>query len=197
MSGIDKGLIIHNGPVDSVGGAKPEPEQRPVDHVVGLPTDVRTKEIETGVTGQIQANIQSEVVFKSDAETMANAARMCGACIHFDPLGFRELLPKLKAAGYTETLDKLRTMFIDTGAITIDDVMQNKADQAMMSVAGLCKAWAHTDPEGWVGVTRMGGCPDEIDGVSVAPLFSPIDAETERRINQYRDDLLFTAAGKR
>lgn len=134
---------IDQAPAEAVGGAKPEPEERTVAHVLGT-------EATLGLHGQqhthrMETNIVAEM---SADEALKILGKTCNRCKHFDTEKWHSLLGRLKESSNptdVKYLNDLRVAYLTTDSGEI--LQRHSVDNGQMdpdhalSQMGICRIY--------------------------------------------------------
>lgn len=204
----DDKLIINTEQVDSVGGAKPEPEERPATRKMGIGvalTGNREGGLAGSVTGQgTKGVLAGAITAETTVGQFTADAKPCAGCVHFNKPKMREMLARWKQS--TDPfdkweLDKLRRQ--NTSPARVQQMIANKEDpdQVLLDL-GICTAWSHyyldlkMSPAQATTITHpLSTCPKQDMGGLKHPGFYKANPDAE--INKVRDDIMFKAAGKK
>ena len=207
----DDKFVINTAPVDSVGGAKPEPEERPLLRVMDT-------EAKTGLGNSFKqdeasfkhgaGNMKAAITAESTVGMVASAGmQTCKDCVHWDPAQWKKTLTKWKSS--TDPFE-IAELEMARGMSTTGNVMLasrgefEKIDSNLEKSFGLCKAytryfkeelklldgnvtWTHPDAQ-CPGTTR----PNKLNpqGTILPKLFK---AKKNSFWAKVRENLLFTA----
>lgn len=203
MKAIDEIITVDTSPKDSIGGAKPEPEERPVvtkfqveggESIVPRPGMVALN-LEQGVSASIESDV---------GEFQKNFERYCGpgpgraGCKHFDLVAGQRELDHAAFNGTEEDKKLITSVYTDlalagdTGNVyaTQDDIFEPTEAEMRMSQNGLCrKVTQLTGDITWTFPDCHCGGPD----IGLPDLWEPRDAAEARRVQEARDGLLRAA----
>lgn len=199
-------LIINTGEVDAVGGAKPEPEERPVIRSMGTGVKVGVHnghQIQQNGVGLMDASINSH----DTAGEFFKRATPCQGCIHFRPDKWQTQLQRWKDSTDPvdrAELDRARAMFLGLSTQDVAAMIAgglNPDDQLMQ--LGVCmgytKFWMDMGKklgEAFTVVSPLSACPATYpDGKT--PLPKLYKANPNALINKIRDDAMLKADGKK
>lgn len=197
-TGEEISVLTHE--VDSIGGAKPEPEERPA--FVKTMLDSSTGELVQGGPG-VGAFRPREMSVRhefSTSELAGMIGKRCRNCAHFNlPLG-QQLAEQEMRFGTVEDLDRWRLTIAElamanpalAGDEYVRDIFAPMPAELEVLKIGLCCAMSSAGNNTFAHIDCP-SCPSQ--EMTGQDLFQAKDADTERAINQARDKLLGTAAG--
>lgn len=198
----DDRLLINTAPVDAVGGAKPEPEERPAIRQITM--DVKAK---TNI-GQLPDEIKKRTMDGSINAQMTVAqfterATMCAHCQHFDNALWTKILAKWSASTdpfEQAELDQARAA-VAMGQVKGGIAGTNGDIDAALRPMGICSAYSRLFREmgfdknqALTIVHPLGVCPGSMrDGTTLPKLFKKKKGVWDK----LRDTVLFKSAGKK
>lgn len=204
----DDKLVINTQQVDAVGGAKPEPEERPAERRMDLSVNVSTS-MNGGLAGSVNGagvgHMPGAIAAQMTVGEFLSNAKPCSGCVHFNRAKMKEMLARWKQS--TDPfdlweLDKLRKQATSPARVRAM-IAQGKDPDAPLFELGICMAWSlyyleqmHMTPAQSTTIADpLGVCPShDLGGTKVAPFYK---AREDAAINKIRDDVLFKAAGKK
>lgn len=193
-------LHVNTAPVDSVGGAKPEPEERPVDRV--LTTNLPL----TGTAGWRGNDVGGAVALESTvADAVSATSKMCYQCKHF------------KRAAWNEVRRRLQTDPIlgrQINHLRANLMMDGSEPEEALNQMGACAAYTAlfrmngmSSEEALTIVHPQSHCPETFPpnddgsanahtGEALPVMFEYIDTATEKAAVAHSDQILMTATVK-
>jgi len=199
---LNEQLVVNTQPVDSVGGAKPEPEERPMAHIrtlEGSKVQLSTGEVITGhaSTVVIETNVFAELEY---------VGKQCGHCLHWDYRMGQEEFIRIEFQGSPEDkkmVAELRAQLLETGVVdgAGDFVGHTQVfhDETLgfIKQMGACRAASALKQEIQLLHPSQEGCPSHFADYSPFPwLYVAKDSDTAKRDQLIRDSLLKTATVK-
>lgn len=205
MKTIDEQVTVDTSPKDSIGGAKPEPEERPVTTKFGVEggevAPARPGVVELKLEQGVGASIETDV-----GEFQRTFEKFCGpdprvgrrGCKHFDLEAGQRELDHAAFHGSEEDKKLISSVFTDLALAgdvgnvyaAPDEIFEPSEAELRMSGNGLCRKFSQgpgnliwTFPECHCGGPDIGQ-PDS---------WEPFDAFEARRVAEARDALLRTA----
>lgn len=190
-------ITVNTAQVDSINGAKPEPEERPAEILTFLDpkTGERANPGRSALVPETPHTIRQEVSV-NDLSVMLG--KVCRNCLHFNhPLG-QAMMQQEMSSGSPDRVDYWRNVIAELavrngmeGDELVADVFAETPAEREVLKLGFCMAlsekentWTHPD----------GFCPSmEVCGMD---LFKPRTSEIERTIQQMRDKLYGVASVK-
>lgn len=209
---IAEKTLVSTEQVDSVHGAKPEPEERPIFDTSLI--DIEKQSMTDHVTGQTmeKAPVKSAVMteISSVADALEVVGKYCQNCKYFNyQMGQMELqrIESFGTPAEKATIQELRVR-VEMGSATDENDILVPVDQLFNSVSdqflrqmGACAKLSRDFMSVMLFHPAQNGCPRSIPGVDGKPIEIPLfyearDAEQARQDAQMRDMLLYTAAGR-
>lgn len=193
---------VNTQPVDSVGGAKPEPEERPMfieRKVEGNAIQLSTGELMRAkdVSVLIQTNVFAEMDY---------IGKQCGHCAHFDLRMGQEEMIRIQHRGSPEErkmFAELRAQLLETGVVDAagDFVGHSQIfhDETLSFIyqMGACRAASALKNETQFLHPSQEGCPSHFaDGEEWSWMYVPKDSDVAKRDQLIRDSLMKTATVK-
>lgn len=200
---------MHTGPAESVGGAKPDPEERPVltsDTVVPQSKEgqhLKPGELVPGGPGEMNAGVPLKHVMVQSAAEAAEylSAGQCGQCRHFNVRKGQDWLEKAKRGDGAERkvftsirneLAAICNLELMGASIYMDDRDEARMKELVSSELGeigWCEAHSQIQKQEVLALPEStcldGGYPN---------LFEANDAEITKQLEQVREQVLTTAA---
>ncbi len=190
--------------VDAVGGAKPEPEERPMHDVrqlepnrQTLSTGEQVSTMQQGMVVVVQSNVQAE---------MESFGKQCANCYHFNHRLGQQQLTDMQEFGSPEDkkmIAELRAQVLDSGFVenigeytSVNDVFRDETMQFVREM-GMCTALTSLKKEPVFIHPTQQCCPSKFaDGTEIPFLYKPKDSDQEKRDKTAMDMLMFTASRK-
>ena len=199
---------IDLSPVDAVGGAKPEPEERPAERVLTVDRSSIDLKMSTGkpVDSKLIAPngliANTEVDYQSTAGQLARGFRsQCQYCVHFDHAAAQGLFHTWQQdlAGMQQ-LNDIRAAVLETQNAALIDRhagLDGEIDpEHCLAQLGICRVLTEilNDP---MIVHPMGACPEVLeDGTPFENQFQPRNRAAATTGAMLFDRIMTTAAGK-
>lgn len=187
----DEFRIGHGIPDDK--GQPLEPEEQPVDHVLGTMLPV-TLGNAPGEGTPIETPMRGRVTVESTAgEMAAELTEQCYLCAHWDPVLFRAERRTYDA----REQDRQRAIAVEvSGPEALDIILRARADAILDASFGRCRALSHYSPDGRLDTFARAYCPSAtMDGTPIPKAFTA-HADARRDAVQIRDKILLTASGR-
>lgn len=206
MKITDDKLIINTAEVDSVGGAKPEPEERPVIRSMGTGVKVGIHDghqIQDRAAGIMGASINAA----DTAGEFFKRATPCQGCIHWKNDKWRLQLQRWKDS--TDPVDRaelnrLRATFLGLTSEKMQLLISSGTDPDMQlaSMLGMCTAYTKfwmdrgkSIGDAFTVSATTSTCPEkDVEGNPLPKLYR---ANPNALINKIRDDVMLKADGKK
>ena len=211
----DDKFVINTAPVDSVGGAKPEPEERPIMRV--MDTEAKTglgstfNQDEASLSHGL-GNMKAQITAESTVGTVTRAGmESCKDCQHWDPAQWKKTLNKWRQSTDPFEMHELEMArgMANTGNVMLASRGDfTSIDSNLEKSFGLCRAytryfkeelrlldgnvtWTHPDAQ-CPGTTK----PNKMNpkGTVLPKLFKPKKNSVWAKI---RENILFTAWRKK
>lgn len=200
--------LVNAVEVDAVGGAKPEPEERPF--IDASLMEVEKQVMHDHATGQrkeipvVKQAVITEI--SSVADQLEAYGKYCQNCRYFNrPMGQQELM-RIQAFGTPQekrSIQELRVrleMDSEEPDITTLDRVYNSMADSFISQMGLCTALTQVMGQPALMHPSQNGCPKEVPGIDGKPVELPFmyearDAEQKKQDDAMRDMLLYKASG--
>lgn len=191
---------IGTAEVDAVGGAKLEPEERPLDYVTTLQPDAQV--LSDG--REIQGMATATVIETQVGQEMKYYKKQCGRCKFFNqPRGQQEIF-RIDEFGSPEErtmLNNARVIFTEPGGDELVHPSRVWDDETkeIFKTAGVCETLSMLHPlkEEQIVFPFQEGCPKEVHwyGEEIPFMYEPRTAEDALYDKQTYDALMRTAAG--
>lgn len=206
MKVLGEKAVVNVSEVDAVGGAKPEPEERPY-HVI-TKTEQPTQKVvdQFGVEHTVAVLKAAYAIETYNVADVAEAVgKFCGNCKHFSKAyGQREMARVDSPMGTPEekrVLTELRfnvSTQVNGDMVPAAEIFDDSATEGFMSEMGACFALGNMfGSTTWMHPSQN-GCPKEgPDRAKLPFMYEPRDSHQEAIDKQVRDDFLFTAALKK
>lgn len=192
---------VDAGEVDSVHGAKPEPEERPFfEHRVLEANKVQLSD------GSLFTGAAQTVVIESDVNReMLAFGKQCGNCSHFNHAIGQGEIAQIEEMGNPEDqkmLKALRAQLLETGVVDAQgdyvghtQVFHDETNKFVSEMGACLIGAAHQGGETQLLHPSQQGCPSKFaDGTPWEWSYSPKDAETAKRDQLIFDNLMQRAA---
>lgn len=222
MNFSEEYLQIQTSEVDSIGGAKPEPEERPMRRVLvaadGIKMSMTNGLKPSDVSRDAKDSVPGIVSAHTDVGTLTSRLRLCGACKHFDQKWWRDALARMKLSDDPADRQFVQTIYAEFSMTTnpnLIEMHQGDDDDGVdtehaIQSHGLCQAYTHilhelgySDFDSQTIVHPLGSCPDVNMKTSppspwpvAGPMYSPASPEHERAMEKIRDEILLKSEGK-
>lgn len=195
---LDEKTVVNTAEVDAVGGAKPEPEERPV--VDALLLEPNKVALSNGAEIDSMKKMELHTI-RPVGDMLESFGKYCKNCKHFNwQLGQREVL-RINVQGSPQeklTLKETRANFFETQyeesgtdiLAPASDVFHDESD-TFISQLGLCAAMSSFWQDACLVHPAQQTCPQDVPF-----MYEAKDAEQERRDTLLRDQLLGVASGK-
>jgi hypothetical protein len=193
------------------GGAKPEPEERPVDRILTTEMDVGVTTLEAGLPGRkpIKRTLQGELAVRGTVAEYTQEATMkkCMYCKHFNRSRWLRTLTRMKndpGGALGDQLNGIRGGLLMTQNASLatkheDEDGSLDVEQTLVSL-GICDAYSAPvnpskpgDEDPWLLLHGMSSCPAAIDGRPVERAFRWKDAESKKIALEQREKMLLIA----
>lgn len=194
-------LRINTAPVDSVGGAQPEPEERPAERV--FLTDIPVKgNIPIAGIGLPTLGVLERGAFRAETtvgEFAEGCIRQCRYCRWFNRKRWiKNLMAWRGTAAGEAKLNELRAGLLETQNASVQDMHRDldgemSPDHALASL-GLCEAYGDLFKDDFI-VHPLGSCPDHDESGTALPMLFKPRAETQQEADEQRDAVLNAAKG--
>lgn len=200
---LDEKILVNTAEVDSVGGAKPEPEERPLLDAMKLePNKVALSTGKLVDSVNNMTAIQETTVF----DALQAFGKHCGYCKHFNLRKGQEEILRMRTMGSPEErkmLQELRAQLLESGAVeslndfaSLDEVFHDETKE-FIGQMGACEAASSVALEVQLMHPSQNGCPTRFANGNPFPwLYEPKDSSVAQRDKENQDLLMGKASGK-
>lgn len=197
---IDEQKGVDTSEVESVGGAKLEPEERPfVERLILKPDEVHLNNGQT-----IQGQRMAQTVETDVAAVMESYGKQCGRCKFFNHQQGQTELKRIEVQGTPEeklVLHNAKVYMVEPGGDELVHPQRVWEDETapVMAMLGKCHKLTdlHPTKEVQLVLPSMETCPQSLPWMAAVPqMYEAKDADVEAHDKVQFDNLMFTAARK-
>lgn len=196
--------VVDVAEVDAVGGAKPEPEERPfhdarqvAPNKMQLSTGETVDALQQGVFITVTSTIENE---------MLCFGKTCAGCIHFNHRLGQAEFDRIKHQGSPEErqmVAELRAQVLDSGFVEnlgdytpVNDVFKDETLE-FIGEMGMCVVLTSLKKDFVTVHPTQQCCPSKFaDGTPIPFLYEPKDSAQERKDKMAYEALMLTASRK-
>jgi hypothetical protein len=185
-------IIAPRDAYETVGGAKPEPEEVPAQRVLETvsPVDGHVRHEDLG-------NLRTRIVTEDTAQTFAQSSKCCGLCFNWNNELWRKLYPKWRFG------DAMQRRFLNRARAFLPDGPDGTAEQAIVHDLGVCNTLTEINGKTEVVTHASASCPGRArfmenipDGTPLPNMWTPKDIAHRKLGEAVYDGVMRVAMGK-